>query len=76
MNRKYAPENNFPKKYIFIFENEYTLREYFEQKSFEHNMPVGEVLFELGEAIDMGAEFQTVDGKKYNFKELTDLIIN
>lgn len=63
-------------KHIFIFENEYTLRAYFEQKSFEHNMTVGQVLFELQEAIALGAEFHTIDGKIYNFKELTNLIKN
>ena len=61
----------------FIFENEYTLRAYFEQKSFEHNMTVGQVLFELQEAMSRGAKFYTIDnGKIYNFKELIDLILN
>lgn len=60
----------------FIFENEYTLRAYFEQKSFEYGMTVGQILFELQEAIIGGAEFRTIDGKIYNFKELTDLILS
>lgn len=59
---------------IIIFENELTMRSFFESYAFKFGADFTELMLDISAMLVQGVEFQTVDGINYDYDMLIDLL--